>query len=123
MINPQTGNGFFEIEQLDQSIYFAIEKLMPGEISDPVFFQSEEGEQAYRIIELKSETQAHQANLKDDYNKIKAAASSQKEERELQKWLNDKITETYVFVEKSYLDCKMLQKWIIQNDIIEKTYE
>lgn len=123
LVNPQTGNTYFEIDQLDKSLYFAIENLMPGDISEPQLFQTPEGLQAYRIVYLKSESTAHAANLKDDYSRIKAAASQQKEEAEFQKWVLEKAKDIYVFVDSSYSDCPSLTKWLKNNAVLEKTYD
>lgn len=124
IINPQSGAPQWEISQLEKSVYFAIDDMMPGDISQPVLFQTKDGQQAYRIILLKSESEAHVANLKDDYNKIKAAALAKKEEEYMLEWLNEKIQETYVYVDDSYLDCLNLQRWFKSADVtIEKTYE
>jgi peptidyl-prolyl cis-trans isomerase SurA len=111
LINPQTGNSSFEIGQLDKSAYFAIDKLVPGDISKPTLFASPDGEQAYRIILLRSESQPHVANLKDDYYKIKAAALQQKQESEMEKWAIGKLRTTYVWLANDYNECPNLKLW------------
>ncbi len=111
LINPQTGNSSFEIGQLDKSAYFAIDKLVPGDISKPTLFASPDGEQAYRIILLRSESQPHVANLKDDYYKIKAAALQQKQESEMEKWAIGKLRTTYVWLADDYNECPNMKLW------------
>jgi len=123
LVNQQTGNNYFEIDQLDKSIYFAIDKLMPGDISEPQLFQTQEGTQAYRLVYLKSESSAHAANLKDDYSRIKAAAAQQKEEAEFQNWIAKKAKDIYVYVDESYASCPLLDKWKKKDNVIEKTYD
>lgn len=123
LINPQTGNTFFETDQLDKSIYFAIEKLSPGQISQPELFKTPEDLQAYRIAYLKSESAPHEANLKDDYSKIKAAAAVQKEEREFQSWITEKVKNSYIYVAEPYHSCDLMKKWLHPRAVIEKTYE
>lgn len=123
LVNPETGNTYFEIDQLDKSLYFAIDKLMPGDISEPQLFQTEQGAQAYRIVYLKSESSAHVANLKDDYSRIKAAANTQKQEAEFQKWIFERAKEVYVSVDASYHDCELMSKWLKRDDVIERTYD
>lgn len=115
LVNPQTGNTFFEMDQLDKDIYFSIEGLEPGDFSEPLQFKDYTGETAYRIVYLKSETEPHVANLQDDYYRIKAAAQSKKEDEALQDWLEDKITDTYIYVAPGYNDCESMQKWYKTN--------
>lgn len=122
LVNPNNGTNSFEISQLDKSVYFGIDKLKPGEFSNPVLFQDERSqEQAYRILYLKSQSEPHEANLNDDYDRIKKAALQQKEDKVLQDWLNKKIRETYVKVDNFY-DCENIKKWQKTN-IITNSYE
>jgi len=121
--NQQTGNGYFEIAQLDKSIYFTIEKLQPGEISEPVLYQTAEGDQAYRILYLKSETKPHQANLTDDFYKIKAGAQARKQDEALKKWLMERIQSSFTYLDMNYQNCNAVKKWFKSNDVIEKKYE
>ncbi len=122
LVNPATGNTYFEIDQLEKEDYFAIEKLSPGEVSEPQLFQTPQGLQSYRIMFLKSETAAHKASLKEDYSRIKAAATQQKEEEMLNKWMEDKAGEAYVFISDDYNGCSLIKKWTGKDDVIEKTY-
>lgn len=116
MINPQTGTSAFETAQLDKSIYFAIEKLKPGEITPPLLFTNKEGEQAARIIMLRSETKPHVANLKDDYDKIKNMALQQKQHNELVKWTTLQLQNTYVKLTDDFRECPNLKIWYQKND-------
>lgn len=116
LINQQTGNTSFEISQLDKSVYFAIDKLQVGEISSPQLFTNAEGEQAVRILMLRSETPAHTANLQDDYYKIKAIALQEKQQRELMKWIETKMESTYVKVSNEYRECPNLDVWFKKID-------
>lgn len=115
LVNPQTGNTYFEIGQLDKDIYFSIEGLEPGDFSEPLQFSDYTDKTGYRIIYLKSETEPHVANLQDDYYRIKAAAQSKKEDEALQEWLEDKITDTYIYVAPGYNDCESMKKWYKTN--------
>ncbi len=60
--NPQTGSSKFEVSELDQTLFFTIDKLKVGEISEPVLMQSQDGKKAYRLIYLKSRSEPHRAN-------------------------------------------------------------
>jgi peptidyl-prolyl cis-trans isomerase SurA len=116
IMNPRNGSSFFETAQLDKSTYFAIEKLKPGEISQPMLYTTEDGEQAARIIMLRSETKPHVANLKEDYNKIKAMALQNKQQKEMIKWTTQKIEHTYVKLSDDYRECPNLKHWYQKND-------
>lgn len=119
LINQQTGNSSFEISQLEKSVYFAIDKLNVGDISEPKIYLNAEGEQAVRILMLRSETQAHIANLEDDYYKIKAMALQEKQQRELLKWTSLKIENTHVKLAEDYRECPNLKHWFQKNDLVQ----
>src|SRR5690606_35644223 len=79
MINPATGSTRWEMDQMDRDLFFIIDKLKVGEYSKPIAFFTPEGEQAIRIVLLKSRSEPHRANLKDDYQRITEAAKQSKE--------------------------------------------
>jgi peptidyl-prolyl cis-trans isomerase SurA len=77
-----------------------------------MIFRSDRGETGYRILYLKSKTRPHQANLKDDYDKIQQMALSQKQTDIITKWLRDRISKSYVFVAPEFKNCTVIKKWI-----------
>ena len=112
MVNPQSGNSKFEIDQLDPTIFFVIDKIKPGDVSIPVIMKNEEGKQAYRLLYLKSRSEPHRATLKNDYNRIQDAALQEKKNKIVTEWTNDKISKTYIHITDDYKDCSFKRKWI-----------
>ena len=112
IINPQTGNATFEMDQIEPAVFYSIKGLAPGEYADVAQFQERDGTIGYRIIYLKSETKPHKANLHDDYHRIQAVALTKKQDDALQKWLEDKIAMTYIRIDPIYHECKEIEKWI-----------
>ena len=113
MVNPVTGNTFFEIGDLDPEIYFSIDTMQVGEISQPIAFQSPTGEVYYRIVKLKSRTDPHKANLLEDYSKIKDAALEAKRNTYINEWVHEKISTTFLAIDPVYNSCPNLQLWMI----------
>ena len=112
MINPITGNTFFETGDLDPDIFFAIDTLEVGQISNPIQFRRPSGDVAYRIVQLQSRTDPHRADLRKDYTKIKNAAIDERKSEYLNVWLEDKIDSTFIEIEPSFLQsCKNLIRW------------
>jgi peptidyl-prolyl cis-trans isomerase SurA len=111
LINPATGTALFESDQLDPKVYFVIDKLEKGEISAPVQFQTEDKKDAYRILYLRNRTEPHQANLKQDYDKIQQWALEQKKQDVMNSWINDKIESTYVKINSKFRDCTFVNNW------------
>ena len=112
MINPYTGTALFEAENLDKSLIFAVEKLKTGEITKPLPMVTDEGKNAYRLVYLKSIRAPHTANLRDDYDKIQKATLENKKAELIEKWMNEKIKNTYIKIKAPYDDCDFDNKWI-----------
>lgn len=110
IVDNQTGSTIIEVSQLDPDVYYAIEKLKPGEISQVLPYTSQDGKKGLRIILLKSQTQPHVANLKDDYARIQAAALSHKQIDMLNEWVDEKIKKTYLNIDSVYSGCDNLTR-------------
>ena len=117
-VNQQTGDTYFEIDQLgamDKDLPFLIDPLKPGQFSKAVAYADPQRKTGYRIIYLKNETQPHRANLKDDYTKIQAVALAEKKDRLTQEWLRDKIRQSYIKIDPAYNNCEVIKEWISYN--------
>jgi len=112
IINPATLSSKFEPDNIDPSLFFVVDKLKVGSISKPVPMNTDEGKQAYRLVCLKSRTEPHNANLKDDYDKIQNLALQFKQNKEIEKWINDKLKTTYTNIKDNSFNCKFNYNWI-----------
>jgi len=114
LINPQTGTTTFEIDEVskvDPSLFFILDKMKPGEISQPVLYQKYDGSQSYRLVKLVSVTEPHRANLETDYLKIQGAARAEKEKQVVDDWITSKIQINYIRIDKEYTDCEFQHSW------------
>ena len=120
MVNPKTGNTFFEIADLEPEIYFTIDTMQVNGISLPIRFRNQGGEIQYRLVKLKSRTAPHKANLETDYSKIKAAALESKTNIHVSNWIQTKIDGTYIMVDPAYKSCPNLQAWLKKDSAMIK---
>lgn len=111
LMNPMTGSSYFESDQLDPKVYFVIDKLEVGDLSNPVQFQTEEAKDAYRILYLKSRTEPHKANLKQDYDRIQEWALGQKKQDVITEWIANKAADTFIKINDSYKNCEFTNSW------------
>ncbi len=112
LVNPMTGNSVFESDQLDPKVFFVIDKLKVGDISNPVPFKMDDGKDAYRILYLKSRTEPHKANLKDDYDKIQNWALEDKKGKVMNEWINEKVASTYIRINGELGKCNFANDWV-----------
>ncbi len=111
MVNPRTGNTFFEIGDLDSDIFFVIDTMDTGGFSEPVKYSLPTKEKAFRIINLQARTAPHQANLEQDYSKIQKAAIEAKKSKFVDDWIAAKVYSTFVNIDTQYGSCENLFKW------------
>lgn len=111
MVNPLTGNTFFEIGDLEPDIYFTIDTMQVGGLSAPFEFAGPTGEPMLRIVQLQSRTKPHQASLEQDYSKIQKAAIESKKNEYIADWVETRIKSTFVNIDGMYDGCPNLAKW------------
>lgn len=113
MINAATGTPYFEIADLEPDVFFTIDTMEVGEISNPFTYTDPRGDVFFRIVQLQSRSEPHRASLERDYSKIQAAAIEQKKMSYLQEWLKGKIEETYIYIDDRFkLQCPGLSYWL-----------
>lgn len=105
MANPATGDTFFETGDLPPEIYFAIEELEVDGVSEPLEFQTPRGETHFRLIKLMSRTKPHKASLEQDYSRIKRFAKESKKNVYYNKWMQERLQETYIELDDDFSDC------------------
>ncbi len=111
VVNPATGNTFFEVGDLDPDVYFTIDTMKVGGISAPFEFNDPRGDTYYKIVMLQSRTAPHRASLELDYFKIQQAAIESKKNEFINRWVRDKISSTFVSIDDMYNKCPALSKW------------
>lgn len=114
--NPYTGDQSWSMENLnevDQQIYLLTDALNKGDISTPSLYNDfMERKQGVRIVRLMERTSPHRANLTDDYALIQNAAENNKKEKVLKAWVDSKVRNAYIRIDKTYMDCVFEHKWI-----------
>ena len=109
-----------DMQELEQSypeyknLAFVISRLEVGQISDPLPMTTNENKDAFRLVMIKSKTEAHQANLKEDYNLIQNWALSQKRQEAIGKWVKNKAAKAYIRMDESYKNYDFYYDWSFQ---------
>lgn len=108
----QGPNGtFLTIDQLDKDVVPILSRLKVGEYSQPVEFTDERDRKGVRIVYLKSKSEPHRENLKDDYNRVASKALEEKKMKVLEDWFEKKLGTYYVMIDEQYRNCEILSKW------------
>ncbi len=106
------GSTYITIDALDKELVTTISKMKTGEFSQPTAFTDEQGKKGVRIVYLKSRSEPHRLNMKDDYSKISQFALEEKKSKILDKWLKTKLSSYYIMIDpSSAAGCPQLAKF------------
>jgi len=112
MSNPNSGNTFFEIGDLDPDVYFAIDELKIDSLSEVMEFRSATGEPMLRVVQLQSRTSPHRATLGQDYAKIQDATKNAKQQEYLSDWIQQRVGSTFIKIDDRYAGCPQIRVWL-----------
>lgn len=110
-----TGSQKMLFEELPSDIKLAVDKMSPGDYSEPVKTFTPDGRVIYRMIYLKSLTAPHIANLKEDYSRIQIEAEAVKKQKTVDSWVKKQLKTTYLRINQGYISCPDLKTWENQN--------
>lgn len=111
-ITGRDGSTYVTIDQLDKDMVTMLKDLTVGQYSHPAEFMDERGKKGIRIVYLKTRTEPHRENLKDDYNRIAQRALEEKKNEVLEQWFNKKVSTYYILVDEEYKACPEMAKWL-----------
>lgn len=103
---------FLTIDQMDKSMVPVLSNLKVGEYSQPVEFADERGKKGVRIVYLKTSTEPHRENMRDDYNRIAMRALEDKKNEALESWFANKVKTYHIMVDEEFKDCAPIQRWL-----------
>jgi len=103
-----SGAKSISVDQLDPTVFFMLDTMKVGSISKPTSFRMQDGKEAVRIIYYKKRISPHQADLKQDWQKIQQAALNEKKSNAEQKWVVDSIDRVYVYIDDQFNNCHIL---------------
>ena len=112
LINPETGDNKFELTKLDPVLYNQIRNLKDGEISYPILDEDRSGLKKYKILLISNRFDEHKADYSLDYSKIKELALKEKQINIIQTWMDEKIEETYININKDSRRCLFVNNWL-----------
>ena len=112
LINPETQDYKFELTKMDPELYSQIANLKEGEVS--VVFQDEDrfNPIKFKILTVSDRYDEHVADFSKDYLKIQKLALQNKQLKEIEKWQNSKIFDTYININNDFGNCDFFSNWL-----------
>ena len=112
LLNPRTMEPRFELTKMDPTLYAQVSELKDGEVSLPILEEERGGGKFYKIVTVNDRFEEHQADFSKDYIKIKELALRDKQIKQIAKWTEEKIKETYIKINDEYKDCEFTNNWL-----------
>jgi len=112
LLNPRTLDTKFELTKMDPSLYSQVSNLKTGEVSQPMIDTDESNKKVYKIVMVTNRISSHTADYAQDYLKIKDIALKAKQIKEIGKWTEEKIKDTYVKINGEYRNCVFANNWL-----------
>jgi peptidyl-prolyl cis-trans isomerase SurA len=113
MVNPQTGDTKFQLEQLEQATAEAVRSLETGKVSDPFESNDMTGNKVFKIIEITNRIDPHQANFKNDYTVLQEMTKMSMQQEAFFNWIEEKQKTTYIHIDESYKGCHFMSNgWL-----------
>jgi peptidyl-prolyl cis-trans isomerase SurA len=109
--NVEARTTYIPTDKLDPQVALITDTMKVGGISSPQLFTGQDGKKSYKILYLKSTTNAHKANLQQDYPKLKEYATNDKINRTVSDWFLKKRKQTFIKIDPQYQSCPTLQNW------------
>ena len=108
MMNPMTTDVRWNVENLDRGVFYAIEKIDVGQISEAALVRLPDGHEIFRVLQLRERIAPHRANLTQDFSLLKNYVQNQRRQAKMLEWVAERKNETYVFIAANYKDCPVL---------------
>lgn len=104
--DPQTSEARIARADIPGEMAREVNRLKPGEISEPFITHNESGMEEYKIIKVKAFYPKHKANLDDDWQNFELQLTQEKQMDKLEKWIKDKQANTYIHIDENYRNGK-----------------
>ncbi|GHV40961.1 peptidylprolyl isomerase [Bacteroidia bacterium] len=100
------GTPRFIMEELPPEVSKVVATMKVGDVSAPFkMILQKNGKEVVAIVKLRSRVEGHVANVSDDFQILKEIVEDRKQEEILKKWLQAKIKDTYVRIDKDWQNC------------------
>ena len=112
LINPRTQDYSFELTKMDPELYTQIESLKDGEMSLVLQDEDRVNPIKFKILTITDRINGHEADFAKDYLKIKNLTEQDEQFKAIEKWVTEKVMDTYININGEYRDCELSSNWL-----------
>ena len=97
---------------MDPELYTQIESLKDNEVTLVLQDEDRINPIKFKIMTVTDRINEHEADFAKDYLKIKNLTEQDKQFKAVEKWVNEKIMDTYININGDYRDCDFNSNWL-----------
>lgn len=112
LLNPKSLDTKFDMTKLDAVLYGQVSNLKTGEVSLPYLEEDRTKGKVYKLMMVTNRIPSHAVDYSKDYLKIKEFALNDKRIKEIAKWTDAKIKDTYIKINGEYRECDFINNWV-----------
>lgn len=95
----------YKLSDLPKEIAAVVDTMQVGQVSSAFKMENNRGKTVCCIVKLRSKIESHRASVAEDYQSLKAIVLEKRRMEVLDKWVRDKIKQTYVRINERYRGC------------------
>ncbi len=106
VLNPRTGDRKIPVDFVDPRIQRILNRLQPGEISEPFLGTNMKNQRVFKIIRMDRKEDAHIACIEKDYREIQEFALHRAQQDYIFSWIKEALDRFYIKIDDSYVNCR-----------------
>ena len=106
--SDREGGVSLTVDELDPIVFFKLDSMEIGAVSEPITYRTDTGKDAVRILYYKGRIPPHQASLEEDWTKIQTATLNEKKDKILQRWFQKARADVFINIDPAYNNCGIL---------------
>lgn len=117
VVNPRDGSTLFGSDELDPNLFFLLNGMKAGEFSDPIQLTDDDDQGYWIAVQLEERVAAHRANPSQDFGYFQNIVEASMREKQLSKWMQKAISDTYVRIDSPYDGCTFQENWTLESTV------
>ncbi len=103
----------FRMQDLPHEVAAVVDTMKVGEVSEAFRMTTDRGKVTTAIVRLISRTDAHKANIQEDFQALSNIVMEHARQKKIHDWVVKKIKDTYVWISPQYRGCNFqYEGWV-----------
>lgn len=101
------------MQDLPTEVAAVVDTMKVGQVSKAFRMTTDRGKVTTAIVRLMARTDAHKANIQEDFQAMSDIVTSHARQKKIHEWVVKKIKDTYVWISPQYRGCNFqYEGWV-----------